>query len=171
MKKIKAMKEMKKTYLSQRFIQSFEFVGLINLNNLEEIEPNIYLDRSDNSKKVHTTGGILAVAVQLDRGRYLIYTDKYFNMLPKMVQDFIIYHEIGHVKRNHYNHDIESNNNKNRFDVVLKRKLNLEIEADQFSASAIGVENAILSLEFIKSNIDLSISSKIEFQKRIKALR
>lgn len=144
---------------------------LVNL--LEDDIPVIkYTDR------VHSIGSLFAICGSLQNFngelKPAIFVDEYFNELPETVKDFLMYHELGHIKLKHF----EGNNQKNSFINELKNSLYVikrnfrielkELQADNYAVKQIGKEKSIESLNYLLNNI-IGINKK-EIKERINVI-
>lgn len=82
---------------------------------------------------------------------YMIVVDSDFLKLDENVRNYLLYHEIGHIKNNHLNMTKEKAKR-----TILLRRLGIlpkmEIEADCYAASVIGKSNTINALKTLMRN-------------------
>lgn len=86
----------------------------------------------------------------------VICVDDYFDLAPENVQEFVIYHEIGHIKNKHFENATDKFAS---FKHIFKRNLKLtteEAEADLYAYNKVGKENSIFALEYITNNFKVS---------------
>lgn len=89
-----------------------------------------------SDETVHNNSCIYAVCVQYTSGKYVIYVDNNYMSMPKRVQEFIIWHELGHIHE----------------DGVV-RTLECECRADAYAAKKVGKRNAIYALNYMWSEL------------------
>lgn len=105
--------------------------------------------------------------ILLDNGETLLtmFHDDGFTKLPHDVQEFLTYHEVGHVLNNHLNMSA-----KEAKAVMLKRSFGIlpkmEVEADCYAASVLGLVSVKSSLLFLMQRTNLPLISKFELFKR-----
>lgn len=95
----------------------------------------------------------------------MIVVDSNFLKLEQNIQDFFIYHEIGHIK---YGHNNISINEAKR--IIIKRCLGflpkMEVQADCYAASVVGKSTAKLALRAMITDKQLPFMSRFEIVKR-----
>lgn len=165
MKKIKLKRKVFKDFIMyMNIITRYELYIAPHL--LKEIDKNVYMVKDPSNEYVHKNGACFAVCTydKYNENKYII-IDEFFNQLPKTVQNFVIYHEIGHITNNHTYEKIGFI--KRSFGLLTKN----ECEADDHAANMIGISNTIKSLYYIVKYTDLGFTSKVEIMKRIRRLR
>ena len=111
---------------------------------------NITLDH----ELVRKNGIIFAMYCLYSDGSSEIIVDDEFNIAPKEVREFIIWHELGHIG--------------NADDI---RNLSCEIKADAFAASKIGSNNAVDALKYMWRRLaNIDVSACIDIPSRLKDL-
>lgn len=118
---------------------------------------------------IHTDGVIFAGMCRLIDGRGMIMVDRFFDLLPKNVKKFMLYHEIGHC----VNGDgVDMKHGKRELFLRDIGKIpESERKADEYAVSVIGADIAINSLAFLMKCTDLPIITKIEMGKRIRNIQ
>jgi len=112
------------------------------INNLEVNELGFMAIKSTEMLTNYGFSMIAFTPVKKDNEiRPLIIVDFDFEDLTKEAQEFLIYHELGHFYKQ-YDKTVAALNNG----VALDRDLNDEFEADEYSMSIVGKENAIKGL-------------------------
>lgn len=136
---------------------------------LLENETNIcvYNDTCDDYMKSLNLLFCAVVTVNVDNNTYnVIIGDSNFERLDNKVQSFLLNHEIGHVKHNHLANLSEKDSKR----LILKRSLGflpkMEVEADCYAASVIGLADAKYSLLWMVKNKNLSLITRLEAFKR-----
>lgn len=126
----------------------------------------IYNERIDD---IHAMGAIFGCMSRLIDGRGMIMLDHFFDLFPKNVKKFIIYHEIGH----YINGDgLDEKQMKRETLYRYFGKLpKSECKADEFAVSILGADSVINSLAFLIKYTDISIFTKIEIWKRIRNIK
>lgn len=94
-----------------------------------------------------------------------IYVDDFYFMFPDYVQEFILYHELGHIVNKHTDSvlDIRIHNLRRLFRVD-----ELEIEADAYAVKYLGKEKSLKALMYLHNRIHLPMLSRREIKKRIR---
>lgn len=147
---------------------NFEISKTYYVKGEEENNICIYGETCDDY--IHSCGIIYCMCgkEQLDNGDIveLITVDSLFMKLPEKVQNFMIYHEVGHIKFGH-----------TELSVVKVALINIcrrlgflpkmEVEADCYAASMVGIEDAKLGLKFLMGDKTLSLIGRIEAFKRL----
>jgi hypothetical protein len=100
---------------------------------------------------LNSDSGILALVnyPKDDLTKAKIVVGNAFPSLPYLLQQFLIYHEIGHIK---CNHQLNSGTSLHEYfkDRIFNPELNQnEIVADRYAADQMGVHNAIEALEIL----------------------
>lgn len=136
---------------------------------LLENETNIcaYNDTCDDYMK---SLNLLFCAVAIVNVNDIIYNviigDSNFERLDNKVQSFLFNHELGHIKHNHLDGLTEKDSKR----LILKRSLGIlpkmEVEADCYAASVIGISNAKYSLKWLFKNKNLPFITRYEALKR-----
>lgn len=136
---------------------------------LLENETNIcaYNDTCDDYMKSLNLIFCAVATVNVNNNIYnVIIGDSNFERLDNKVQSFLFNHEVGHIKHNHLA-DLTERDSKR---IILKRSLGIlpkmEVEADCYAASVIGIANAKYSLLWMVKNKNLSLTSRLEALKR-----
>ena len=92
--------------------------------------------------------------------------DSNFEKLDNQIQCFFLYHEIGHIKHGDIDNLTESKSKR----LVLERHLGIlpkmEVKADCYAASVVGVENAKYSLKWLYKNKKLPLITRLEAFRR-----
>lgn len=142
-------------------------------------EEGVFYYTDDTDEFMHKRGLICACATIINfnmedgstRSCPTILHDSGFNLLPDNVKNFLVHHEIGHIK----NSDLNNINQKQYASIMLKRSLGftntIEIKADAYAASVIGKANALNALAFLIRETNLPLFLKIEVRKRYNALK
>lgn len=135
---------------------------------------NVYLNDEVSDKFLHSMGMSCAALSKVafnDSFINVVSVDSFFMQLPKVVQTFFIYHEVGHA----INNDLENTDNEMSQKLIIMRshgKLPLmEVKADMYAASVIGFENAKKALAFLVCRVKAPKHIKKEFIKRYSYLR
>lgn len=96
----------------------------------------------------------------------VIIGDSNFERLDNKVQSFLLNHEIGHIKYGHLTNLSQKDSRR----LIVKRLLGflpkMEVEADCYAASIVGIENAKYALLWSAKNKSLSLNSRLECFKR-----
>lgn len=122
--------------------------------------------------KLNSLGLIISGAILGDDGQYYIWTDDRFKMLPDFVQNYIIYHELGHLRQ-----IIAENIKFTKFDNILrsigisKKCIEYEVFADSFATTFYGQKETERAMEWLMENVDLSNIMVREYRKRLQAVR
>lgn len=127
-----------------------------------------------NNNIVHSISSIIACTGFINTINGMtdcIFVDDRYDILPDYVKDFFIYHEIGHIKNQHfkYNDVINKGASKYAFSRIFKLRQE-EVEADEYSMNIIGEENAIKALDFLINNTKIGFTTKKELKLRRKEL-
>lgn len=143
----------------------------IFIGDVTKMDDDLYLVNKPCGPFVHKNNGAIAsVALATDMKSGLIIKDQFFDKVPKFVQRFVIYHEIGHYK----NGDINPGNKHNLDKAKILRSFGIsnemEFKADEFAAKHIGVRTCINALIWQMKETDLGLISKIEMKQRISRL-
>lgn len=124
-----------------------------------------------SSEMVHSITSLLACTTALNTiygtTVRVICVDEYFDLAPKYVQEFVINHEIGHIKNKHF----ENGSVNASFKHIFTRSIKLskeEVEADLYAYNKIGKENSILALEYILNTFKVS---KKDTKSRLKVIK
>ena len=131
--------------------------------------PGIYIYDEPYDEFLRAGGSMLAVATKLNvngENRHLIVFDSSLEKLPEDVRNFNLMHELGHLLYEH----LDSHSVKEIRKINFKRSLGIfpkiEVEADAFAGSVLGVCNAKQSLMFMIKNTNMPIITKLELAKR-----
>lgn len=126
-------------YLKNLLIEIFKCKYIGTFENIP-----IYL----NSEFVENNGyKFSAIFKKHDNSGFIIAVDHYFLKMSKIAQKFILYHEIGHMVNGHLNKRYDS---EKRINDVLNNSISaIELEADIYSCSKIGINNFIYSINEI----------------------
>lgn len=107
-----------------------------------------------NHDAVRSAGFLFAMYVHYENGKSEIMVDDEFNIAPKGVREFIIWHEIGHIDHHHTEYLLED-----------------ELDADRFAAKKVGNDNAIEALKYMWTRLaTIDASACISIPSRLKAL-
>ena len=143
----------------------------IFVGSVTKMDDDLYLVDKPCGPFVHKSGGAIAVVdLGKDMKTGLIIKDQFFDKVPKFVQRFIVYHEMGHFK----NGDVSAGNKKN---LKIKNALrsfgisnDMEFNADAFAANHLGKRTCVNALIWLMRETDLGFVSKIDMKQRISKL-
>lgn len=96
----------------------------------------------------------------------VIIGDSNFERLDNRVQSFLFNHEIGHIKLNHLNNLVEQDSKRLAIIRSLGILPKMELEADCYAASVVGISDAKYSLLWLVKNKNLPFMSRLEALKR-----
>jgi hypothetical protein len=106
------------------------------------------IDITLDHNAVRSAGFLFAMCARYVDDTYAIIVDDEFNLAPKEVREFIIWHELGHI-----------HNDKDSI-----RTLECEHKADMYAVSKVGQANAIIALNYMwvrLSTIDITACADI----------
>lgn len=155
----------------------------ITLNELKKVNGHeeVYYCEKEKGSHLRSTGAALAMVQNVKFTNFslmgghqtfdapVIMHDEAFELLPKFVQKFLLYHEIGHVVNDDINISEEESKRlivKRAFGVLPK----MEVKADAYAASVVGVDSARKALQFLIDKTDIPMISKIECRRRIRKI-
>lgn len=132
-----------------------------------ELDICVYNDICDDYMNSYKLLYCAVTSVQVGNKVYsVIIGDSNFENLDNRIQCFLFNHEIGHIKHNH----LAELNEQDTKRLVLKRLLGIlpkmEVEADCYAASIVGISNAKYSLKWMFKNPRLPLMTRIEALKR-----
>ena len=143
-------------------INYFKPIDGININDIYKYD--IAVDEI-----MHTRGLALMAAVKVyycGTTSNLIMYDTSFEKLPLGVQEFLMYHEIGHI----VNKNLDTLTESEAKNLIIKRALfilpKMEVEADKYAASILGTDKVKQIMLFMIKNTNLPFTSKLELLKR-----
>ena len=161
-------------YLNQQ-IKSFPTIALLDNHptkdslNLIERTPltrGIGVFLSENKMKRHKM--LYAMADQESKS---VIVDRNFILLPRSIQRFTIWHEIGHIVLDLFYYGSPRQINKARLGCVKRGvACSVETEADQFAQSMVGRTTTIQTMQFF-INQEQTDTSRIEWVLRYKKTR
>lgn len=144
------------------------FSGLFFADKMTEIEDAIYIYNEPSDDFLHSKNIILCGTTVVDFGdfkRNVIVYDSSFYKLPKFVKEAFIQHEVGRIKNNDH---ILSEKEANK--LIIKRLLGIlpkmEINADKYAASVIGVDKVKNALSFMINKTNIPFNVRVEFARR-----
>ena len=165
------MKDMLRVYAgneSPRIIYTkdeYEVVGKYEGSNIVKVVDNLL---------IHSLGCCLASAQKSWGGSYMIVTDDVFNKCPRYVKEFIVNHEIGHIKLGHLETTARSQwiyLIKRAFGGKTSKAFMNELAADQFSAAEIGYDKALHALGYMANHFNLGTIGNAEIRKRMRHIQ
>ena len=156
-------------------------ITFFNYNKLEQVPGynEIFYYSSPMDSFMHTNGmvGMAATKVRflLNSGSFItcdtILHDAAYDTLPEYVKQFLLAHEIGHIQ----NGDLKELSEESAKKLFIKRAFGLlpkmEIKADSYAASIVGLDTAKRALKFLFKNTDLPFNSKFELKRRYRKIR
>ena len=102
--------------------------------------------------------------------KFAIITDEFFQSFPEHVQNFIIYHEIGHITDPEFANMTHEDSVKMNREREHRNLPNIEYTADKFAAEHLGYIIATSALEYLRDETNCPLPVKNEFNKRIRRL-
>ena len=126
----------------------------------------VKVDKYGFMKSAHAA--VAMVAEMKDTGKYQIFVDESFLSLDKDVQLAILAHEDGHIKLGHLE-NVGALNAYKRAIESLKGAQKIELEADAYAATVVGVDSMIKALEALMA-LDIPLNKR-EIDYRIKTLK
>jgi len=135
---------------------------------MQDIDTNVFIYEDFCDEFMYKNGFIFSAAVPVIgnvKNAGLILTDTNFSQLENNVQQFILYHEIGHIKLKHLN-TVKDITKKLVFMRSFGFTPKMEYDADEYAVSILGVNFVKQALLQLSKYNKLSFISKIEFLKR-----
>lgn len=168
-------KEKIKVKVNKHELNKSSIMWLNNLRYVKDFEDQkIYLCDEPHTKDLHSIGlGCCALVKSNINGEdaYVIMYDDAFLQFPQYVRDCFFYHEIGHFVHKH----TQDLNPKDAKIIMLKRTLGIlpamELEADAYAASVVGVDTLMSAFSFFIRNTDAPLMGKIEMFRRMFILK